>query len=119
MNEKIKKKLKSLSLLRLCASVSLSLALSCFFLALLFLALRSLSRRSLLDVSLFPLSRLGDSDELITPRFSKSATLLRIQRALQRENREREKENRERERERVNQHSLPTEVSLLCAFSPP
>ncbi len=101
MNEKIKKKLKSLSLLRLCASVSLSLALSCFFLALLFLALRSLSRRSLLDVSLFPLSRLGDSDELITPRFSKSATLLRIQRALQRENRERERKRTERERARA------------------
>ena len=100
MNEKIKKKLKSLSLLRLCASVSLSRSLV-FFLALLFLALRSLSRRSLLDVSLFPLSRLGDSDELITPRFSKSATLLRIQRALQRENRERERKRTERERKRT------------------
>ena len=43
--------------------------------------------------------------------------MLLIQRARAREKRERERKRPERERARVNQHSLPTEVSLFRALS--
>ena len=43
--------------------------------------------------------------------------MLLIQRARAREKRERERKRPQRERERVNQHSLPTEVSLFRALS--
>ncbi|CAL6419786.1 unnamed protein product [Bathycoccus prasinos] len=67
-------------------------------------------------VSRFPLSR--NSDESARG-FQRAPLCCSETRALQREKREREREKETRERERVNEHSLPTEVSLLCSFSPP
>ena len=84
---------------------SLSLSLSLF----LFLS----------QACLFPLFPLVPTH---LPRFSASATLLRIQRALQREKREREREKETTERERRETRArkpilfIPTEVSLPRSF---
>ena len=67
-------------------------------------------------MSRFPLSR--NSDESARG-FQRAPLCCSETRACTREKRERERERDERESARANEHSLPTEVSLLCSFSPP
>ena len=100
-------------------SVSLSLSPLLFFFWLCFFWLSFLSLEVFLShqeaclVSLSPAILMNLREVFRERHFAAQ------KRARAREKRERERKRPERESARVNQHSLPTEVSLLCSFSPP
>ena len=102
-------------------SVSLSLSPLLFFFWLCFFWLSFLSlevflsQEECVSVSLSPAILMNLREVFRERHFAAQKRA----RAREKRQTEREKETRERERERVNQHSLPTEVSLLCSFSPP
>ena len=115
-NEKRKKSsLSSLSLFLLfCFSLSLLFFFWLCFFWLSFLSLEVfLSQEECVSVSLSPAILMNLREVFRERHFAAQ------KRALQREKREREREKETRESARANEHSLPTEVSLLCSFSPP
>ena len=113
--KKEKKKLSSLFVFAL-LFLSLSLLSLVFFFGSPFsLSLKSFSLSGG-GVSRFPLSR--NSDESAREVF-RERHFAAQKRARFNARKERERERERDERESASEHSLPTEVSLLCSFSPP
>jgi len=107
-----KEKKALLSLFCFCSS------LSCFFFGSAFFALLSLSRSLSLSggvclVSLSPAILMNLREVFRERHFAAQ------KRARFNARKERERERERDERESASEHSLPTEVSLLCSFSPP
>ena len=115
--KRTKKRKKSSPSLFVFALLFLS-SLSCFFFGSPFsLSLKSFSLSGG-GVSRFPLSRNSDESAREVFRERHFAAQKRA-RFNARKERERERERERDERESASEHSLPTEVSLLCSFSPP